>query len=337
MSLSKHLGIMWRMIVERPAFIGLCIVAAAEAVMNATFGYAYYGGEGQVALIMAAALFGNEMVKWQAADGVGEALREGQRVRAGIWAVVLIACVSISLPAHIGFIGMYRNDNAAKREAVADIKTSTRGELVRKEEDLGKLGPQRPVATVEADIAKECKSGRGPRCLTLEAELGSAKRAVELDAEIKALRSERRSTASVGVADPQSQVLGWFWSADEEKKKMTLAIMLAIAMEIMTSLGFIAVGQGGRSMIDYERAMADGAMTGPAAEHVVPFRTEVLENRPGAGLTADALWDAYQSWCRARGRQEIQRVAFLRLIEACGVRREGSMFMGVGLKAARAI
>jgi hypothetical protein len=328
---------LWRTIVERPAFAGLCLVAAAEAAMNATFGWSYYGGEGMVAWIMAAALLGNEMVKWQAADGVGEAWKEGARARAGVWAVVLVACVSISLPAHIGFIGMYRNDQASKREASADVKMSTRGELQRKERELEALGTQRPVKTVEADHAKECRTGRGARCLTLEAELGNAQRLVQLGDEIAQLRGNRQMTANVGVADPQAQVLGWFWSADEEKKKLTLAIMLAIAMEIMTSFGFIAVGQGGRSMIDYERALADGAMTGPAAEHVVPFRAECLETRPGAGVTPDALYEAYQSWARSKGRPEMQRAAFLRLIEACGVKRQGPVYLGIGIKPARAV
>lgn len=335
--MRNHINRLFRMVSDQPALLGLWIVAGAEAAMNMQFGWSYYGGEGPVAVIMAAALLGNEMVKWQAAEGFGEARRERDVGQTTVWALVLVACISISLPAHLGFIGMYRNDQASKREAKADVGQSTRSEMVRRQAEIDKLGSQRPVATVEADIARECKSGRGPRCLTLEAELGSAKRALDLEDEIKKLRGERRDTASVGVADPQAQVLGWFWSADDEKKKLTLAIALAVAMEVLTTLGFIAVGRRGRSMIDYERALADGAMTGPAAEHVVPFRTEVLENRPGAGLTADALWDAYQSWCRARGRQEIQRVAFLRLIEACGVRREGPMFMGVGLKAARAI
>jgi hypothetical protein len=152
-ALRRGIASIWHLAREQPAYAGLCLVAAAEAGINGYFGWVYFedGGPG-VSLMMATLLLGNEVVKWHAADGVGQAAEAGQPWRAVAWVLVALACLSISIPAHIGFIGMMRGDTAANREARADQGLATRQQLEQALAEQKRLGTQRPVDAVEAEV-----------------------------------------------------------------------------------------------------------------------------------------------------------------------------------------
>lgn len=327
---------------EHPAYAGLCLVAAAEAAINAYFGWHYFKGEiPGVSLMMAALLLGNEMVKWQAADGIGEAIEASQPWRAWAWGAVALACLSISIPAHIGFIGMLRADTAAGREAQADRGAATRQQLTQAQAERAKLGTQRPAEAIEAERKLECQrvskaypNGEGPRCTALKAEEAAARRALDLDDKITALQGQRVATGGVAQGDAQVRVFGWiFTQAKDDDIKLALSVALALAAEIITTLGFAALGGSQRrERLDLDQLVAAGAVTPEVLQSVIPFRNDVLT--VGGAASEEEIWAAYATWARARGAEPMRRDVFVRLLGAVGMRFERGMVLGWSVRRA---
>lgn len=327
----------WRLALERPAFFGLCVVATGELLINSAYGYNsspvfFYS------CLLVLLYGGSEMAKWFAADMIGESIGEKDWVRTGC-AFMLLACTLwISIPAHIGMIGMLFDTTGAKREA----STTKRGNAERDIEDataeLKAMPPTRSVKELTPLKERECskeKGGRGDRCAGLEAELGRAERKVELLSVISAAEGKADEN-NVRVTDTRVAVLKWvFPKAKDDQLFLALSVSVALCIEFVTAFGFVAVGYKGRGeRLDLERLVADGAATLPAVDHILPFRNQAIEIAPGAHMSADALLSAYEAWARGSGREPMQRAAFLRLIEACGVRRAGDTFIGIRRRAA---
>lgn len=322
---------------ERPGYSAVIAVALAEAAMNGTFGWSqgatYYVGP----WIMAGALVANEAVKVTTAETLAEAIDAHAKGRAVLAACVLAAVTTISLASHIGFIGLSRGDAAAGREQSADAAKSVQQRLATALEERRKLGTVRPPRQIEADIEKACpgqgsKAPKSGRCIRLEGELAGASEAKSLDGRIAELEGLRLTGGKVGVADPQAYVLGWFWSADEEKRKITIAIMLAIMMEATTSLGFVLFGRGGREVMDLETLISQGALSHPGADQILPFRAAVLEPARGESVTIADAFQAYELWAKRESKPALNRPTFLRLIVALGVVEREGRLVGVRLK-----
>lgn len=331
-----------RLLREHPAYAGLCLVAAAEAAINAFFGWHYFKGDvALVSLTMAGLLLGNEMVKWQAADGIGEALAAEHPWRAAAWAAVAVACLSISIPAHIGFIGMMRGDTAARREAQSDQGHAAKLQLEQALAERGRLGTQRPAGTIAAERQFECgkisrayPTGQGPRCTALKAEEEAAKRAIELDERITTLQGQRVATGGVAQGDAQVRVFAWVFRATaDDDIKLALSVALALAAEIITTLGFAALGgSAGRERLDLDQLVAAGAVTPEVLSAVLPFRAEVLS--AGGAASEEEIWAAYATWARARGAEPMRRDVFVRLLAAVGMRFERGMLLGWSVRRA---
>lgn len=326
---------------ERPGFTAVLGVAMAEAAMNAAYGWSIGKGyEPFGPWIIAGAMIANEGVKIKTAERLGEALAQGDRVMGGIAGVLLIAVMYISLSSHIGFIGLSRNDATAAREQSRDAGTAVQAQLKTALEQRSKLGALRPQKEIEAEAALECArrskaypDGNGPACTKLRAELARADDARRIDAEIAALEGRRATGPAVGTADPQAYVLGWIWNTDEERRKISLAIAFALAMELTTTLGFLLFGHGGREVMDLETLIAQGAISHPGAEHILPFRSEALEPARGDSVAISDVFRAYETWAKRNAKPALSRPAFLRLMEALGVKRTDDRFTGVRLRA----
>lgn len=326
---------LWRLALDRPAFFGLCLVAGGEATMNAAFGW-LSAPVWWYAIVLAAVYAGSEMAKWFAAEAVGEACGAQDWGRA-VAAILLGLCtLSISIPAHIGFIGMMRDGAIAERDTGATKRTTAKQQIEDARAELAAMPPTRSATEIEplktfecAKISKRYPDGRGPECTKLEAELGRASRKAELLSLLG--RSEGTlETNSVAVVDARVTVMKWVWpEAKDDDLQLRLTLVVALAIEMVTFFGFLVFGYRGRELLDLERLVSDGAATLPAADHIVPFRNQALEIAPAARLSADALYRIYEDWARASGREPMQRAAFLRLTEACGVKRAGEDFIGV--------
>lgn len=341
-ALRRTLASIWQLLRDHPGYAGLCILAAAEAAINAYFGWHYFKGESyDVSLIMAALLLGNEMVKWQAADRFGEALAASDTWRATGSAVIAVCCLSISIPAHIGFIGMLRADTAAAREAQADQGSASRQQLARALDEQQKLGTQRPVDAVAAERKLECSrtsksfpNGEGPRCTALKSEEAAAQRAVELAALIPTLQGQRLATGGVAQGDAQVRVFGWIFSkAKDDDIKLALSVALALAAEIITTLGFAVFGGAqSRRGPDLEALVAAGVVTPEVVTSIVPFRNDVLT--VGGAASEEEIWAAYATWARARGAEPMRRDVFVRLLAGIGMRFDRGMLLGWSVRRA---
>lgn len=324
---------------KSPGFAAVVAVAIFEAAMNGTFGWVMGQSYLMGPWVLGGVLVANEAVKVTTAERLGDARAAGDQVSAWIAGLVLLACVSVSLPAHIGFIGLSRGDATATRERAADTAKTTQTELRTALAQREKLGAVRPVAAIEADEKLECaikgrqyKDGVGPKCTAFRAELETAKDARRLDGTITELRGQRAQSGTVGTADPQATVLGWFWSAEEEKRKLTLAISLAVAMEVITSFGFLLFGSRGREQMDLETLIAQGALTHPGSEHILPFRAEALEVVRGASVTVSDAFRAYELWAKRTNKPSLSQPVFLRLVTALGVKHADGRLIGVQLR-----
>lgn len=341
-ALRRLVADVWQLLRQHPAYAGLCLVAAAEAAINAYFGWHYFKGDVPgVSLMMAALLLGNEMVKWQAADGIGEAMTAEQPWRATAWALVALACLSISIPAHIGFIGMLRADTAAMREAQADQGSAAQQQLAQALAEQKRLGTQRPVDAVAAERKLECSrvskaypNGEGPRCTALKSEEAAAQRAVELAALIPTLQGQRVATGGVAQGDAQVRVFGWiFTQSKDDDIKLALAVALALAAEIITTLGFAALGGAqGRQRLDLDSLVAAGVVTPEVVNAIVPFRNDVLT--VGGAASEEEIWAAYATWARARGAEPMRRDVFVRLLAGIGMRFDRGMLLGWSVRRA---
>ncbi len=318
-------------IFRHPGFAGVCLVAGAEALMNATYGWKIGEEYPAGSYVMAALYLGNEFVKWMTAERLGHALGERAWSSANMAGALLIACIAISTPAHLGFIGLARGDSTAKREQTSTLNTSTKERFQRAREERTKVGLARSVAQIEQDISGVKRDT--PKWDRLQAEKTRSLQAQKLDGEILALEKSIGGQTAVGVADPQVQVLGWFWKAEEEQRKQLLTMMLALSVELVTSLGFVVFGFKGRESMDLETLIEQGALTHPGADQIVPFRAAALERMAGASVAVDDVFQAYERWARAASKPVMAKPAFLRLIEALGVQRREARFTGWSIRS----
>jgi hypothetical protein len=331
---------LWRLALERPAFFGLCLVAAGEAIMNAAFGY-LSATHWFYASLLAMIYAGSEMAKWFAADAIGAAAHERSGLKVGAAVLLLCCTLSISIPAHIGFIGMMRDGSIASRDNDATKRGNAKQNIEDARTELKAMPPTRSAKEITPERDLECAKrsarypdGKGPACTKLEAELGRADRKVELLAIIGG--SERTlEDNKVAVVDARVTVMKWVWpEAQDQDLQLMLSVAIALCIEAVTAFGFLVFGYRRDEVLSIERLVADGAATLPATDHIVPFRNQALEVVPGGRMSADQLCAAYERWAMGGGREPMQRAAFLRLLEACGVRRVGDTFLGIRSRAA---
>lgn len=330
----------WRLALERPPFFGLCLVAAGEAIINAMFGWlssTWFPYSAVLAMIYA----GSEMAKWFAADAVGGAARDkawGRMVAASLLAVCTLA---ISIPAHVGFIGMMRDGSIAKRDTDATKRGTAKQTIEDARHELAAMPATRSVNEVTplkdlecAKVSSRYPDGRGPKCVDLEAELGRAERKVEILALLSSAEGALE-TNNVAVVDARVKIMQWAWpEAKDDELQLALTVGVALAVECVTFFGFLVFGYRRDEVLSIERLVADGAATLPAVDHIVPFRNQALEGAPGARISAEGVCALYEKWARDHGREPMQRAAFLRLLEACGVHRVGDVFLNIRGRAA---
>lgn len=322
---------LFRTLRDKPAFFGLCIVALAEAGLNATYGASQAHSAAYGALFVGI-YAGSEIAKWFAAEGLGNAWQERATVRAVSWFVMLVCCLSLSLSAHIGAIGLTRDTTTARRDNSVEERRDAKVAIERDRAALSKLGATRAPDQVVQD-QKRAKEGSS-LWNRLEAERLAAVRAVDLMKSIGAAE-HKLQVADVTMADTRVQVLKWIWrETDEADLNLALSVAMACAVEMLTAIGFVAVGGARPETLDVETLIRNGAITHAGSEHVLPFRSEALEAVRGEVAGEDDVFKAYAAWCRAHSKPEMSRPAFFRLLEALGVKRdvERAVFTGVRIR-----
>lgn len=106
--------------------------------------------------------------------------------------------------------GVLFGDGAAARTRQVESLDTARESIRAKKAERERLGTPRSIAAIEADERLECTiksktyaDGVGPKCTKLRAELGDARKAAALDAEVPALQAalDKRKAVAAGAAE----------------------------------------------------------------------------------------------------------------------------------------
>lgn len=261
-------------------------------------------------------------------------------------AAVWLVFAGFSLLSAFGFAAGNRIETAAQQIALNDQLDRVQGEQAEVRARIAALPGYRPVAVIEAGIArlrqnprwqstKACTGATVPASRTFCAEyfalLGeraSARAAGDLKAQRDQLDQREHGLISQGagrIADPQTELLAGIFQVPENHMRLILITVLALVVELGSSLGlYLASGHsprrrapvrenGGRDGAD---AMTSSAKTRPAASRYAQSLGSVeaycLEQLfPGAQEMAfEEIFADYRQWCQARGQVAQDRAEF---------------------------
>jgi len=288
-------------IVREPALVGLWIVAGCSAAMNGLFG-ATLSKNLLFGAIVGTAWFGSEIVKWRAPFWLSDGWDRRQPMTVLLASLVLIGCVAISFTSQLGFIGLNRGDAVAARDTSATTRQSFKAQAAAARID---------VTTAQAEEAREISAGGcGPRCLAARSKKTAAQ--ARLDRALAGLAGLKQ----VGRSDPAIAPLKWWWPAWSDVDLMTgLIILLAVAVELMTTSGFwLARGRGFDGRLDMVSAVRQGMLNHPQMNHVLVWQADCLRQRWGARVPVSDVYAAYRRWGLQTGRHAVGELVFREML-----------------------
>ena len=214
------------------ALVGLSVLAVAEMIMSGYFG----ATQGRLEIekyLYGAGFAANEVVKWTLIFILGRAVarrRYGAAVIGGM--MLLPAVLFISGSAHLGFVGLVRGDTAASR-TIAKVPADDAAAVIKADQaQLDQMRANRKWAGT-----RQCTNPTVETSIAFCAEY----RAVEK--RLTEARSSLKTASAVGLADPQSEVLGWLfptWS--ERSRQLVLALLTGLSISVISFVGFFVVG-----------------------------------------------------------------------------------------------
>lgn len=214
------------------ALVGLSVLAVAEMIMSGYFG----ATQGRLEIekyLYGAGFAANEVVKWTLIFILGRAVarrRYGAAVIGGM--MLLPAVLFISGSAHLGFVGLVRGDTAASR-TIAKVTADDAAAVMKADQaQLDQMRANRKWAGT-----RQCTNPTVETSIAFCAEY----RAVEK--RLTEARSSLKTASAVGLADPQSEVLGWLfptWS--ERSRQLVLALLTGLSISVISFVGFFVVG-----------------------------------------------------------------------------------------------
>ncbi len=203
----------------------LCLVAlfVVDTGMSVLNGYRRAGGDFQLtAFGFAAIMFA---VAGLATYMPVAAKRETGWRKLGFW-LVSLPLFLITQSNGWAVMGVTLADGHIKREVKATSRNVTADTLAKKRIELDKIGTVRPVATIAAERALECKrtsrrypDGKGPKCTKLIAEEETAKRARTLEDDIKNETANLQAAPKVAGGNIDIAVLQALVNATAERWK----------------------------------------------------------------------------------------------------------------------
>lgn len=229
------------------AYFGLIMLAGAENAMSAYAGY-NFGTHEFERVLYAAAYSGNELLKVALLWKLGQAFAQPGSVtvkalRIGVGALVLTPLVLlISLSGHVGFVGLVRGDTVALRTA-ALVTTEDATAVVKA--DQAQLDQMR--ANRKWSASRQCTNA------TIDTTIAFCKEYRKVEARVERARATLGTTAAVGLADPQVDILTMLFPG-REKKELQLGLALAVggAISFISFLGFFVAGHHHAKVADVE-------------------------------------------------------------------------------------
>jgi len=219
------------------SYLGLIMLAGAENLMSAYAGY-NFGTHEYERWLYAAVYSGNELLKVALLWKLGEAFAHPgsaavKALRIGIGSLVLTPLVLlISLSGHVGFVGLVRGDTVAVRTA-ALVTTEDATAVVKA--DQAQLDQMR--ANRKWSASRQCTNA------TIDTTISFCDEYRKVEKRLDGARATLGSTAAVGLADPQVDILTMLFPG-REKKQLQLGLALAVggAISFISFLGFFVAG-----------------------------------------------------------------------------------------------
>jgi len=260
---------------------------------------------------------------------------------------VWVVFAGFSLLSAFGFAAGNRIEAAAQQTALNDQLDRVQGEAAAVRARIAALPASRPLAVIEAEIARlrqnprwqstrACTDATVPASRTfcaqyfeLLGERASAKAAGELKAQLDQLARGEDDLISQGagrIVDPQSALLAGIFQVPEDRMRLVLITVLALVVELGSGLGlYLAAGhiprRRGPARGDSGRNGAD-AMTS-SAEGVLQTATRGLRSAgsveaycverlfPGThSISFEEMFADYRDWCEAQACVPEGRLGF---------------------------
>ncbi len=329
-------------------FLAACLFVLVSMAANLKFGLSLattpfdrilYGALSLAADLMKVALPLVAILLWQ----------KQHQILAVIAALFCAGVICYSLAAAIGFAASTRGEATTTNKLAIDNRKAWEARIERTARQLDQLGAPRPAGVIEAEIdtllrtpgADGCRVINGPvsnevcpKVDMLRKELAGSQSAAELDASLVA---DRRTLEAVpvaaSIADPQSATLSRLTALGETKIRDVLAILIALLVEIGSTLGLTFVVLAGRPVpAAPAQQTADTADTAedarPAPEHPPLVRHQVvkLPETPADIITrwafcrldvlstgriqAEVAYLDFVAWCEADGIKTCSRQMF---------------------------
>jgi len=245
--------------------------AAALVAASAGFGafYAWTTGShhgpilGGLSVLMA---LGLEGAKPFAIEGIFAALRSWLPIRALGLAALGGVAIAYSLSAELSLMAATRADTAAQRAQASDAAAAAKARYAVVQRELEALPVTRPVAALDAEIAR-LKTTRGlapcgdptapdfgtvsrrvcAQIASLTAEAATTARRVELQAVLTATERDIAAAPPATDADPAASALTAYLAAlgvpsDAGALSKWLALVPVIALEVGSALAFVVAG-----------------------------------------------------------------------------------------------
>lgn len=228
------------------AYFGLIMLAGAENLMSAYAGY-NFGTHEYERWLYAAVYSGNELLKVALLWKLGQAFAQPgsatvKVLRIGVGALILTPLVLlISLSGHVGFVGLVRGDTVAVRTA-ALVKTDDAAAVVKA--DQAQLDQMR--ANRKWSASRQCTNA------TIDTTISFCAEYRKVEKRLDTARGTLTTTAAVGLADPQVDILTMLMPG-RDKKELQLGLALAVggAISFISFLGFFVAGHHHAKVADH--------------------------------------------------------------------------------------
>jgi hypothetical protein len=216
--------------------------------------------------------------------------RNRNPIFAAIAALFCAGLVCYSLAAAVGFAASTRGETIMANKVVVDSRNAWEARIERTTQQLDQLGTPRRAAVIQAEIdallrapgADGCTVINGPvtslvcpKVDALRKELAASQQATELETALVADRGKLQAVSvAASIADPQSATLSRLTALGEAQIRDIIAILIALLVEVGSTLGFTLLVLAGRAnpaqaaAVPIEHAPAEiSYVTSPVAPH----------------------------------------------------------------------
>ncbi len=246
------------------SYLGLVMLAGAENLMSAYAGY-NFGTHEYERWLYAAVYSGNELLKVALLWKLGEAFAHPgstavKVLRIGVGGLILTPLVLlISLSGHVGFVGLVRGDTVAVRTA-ALVKTDDAAAVVKA--DQAQLDQMR--------LNRKWSASRQCTNATIDTTIAFCNEYRKVEARVERARATLGTTAAVGLADPQVDILKMLMPGHDQKElQLGLALAVGGAISFISFLGFFVAGHhhakvGDHAAGEIKQTLQGEVVDGPA-------------------------------------------------------------------------